>query len=155
MSERSPFVPKRIDQRDDDSDEEDDTQHSKKTKKQSPLETDLSVHRFSDILARMRAAGAYFYFEKQLERGSSSDINDRLQDFCTDHGLSKDTLERIKDLKRQLHSISKSVFEASALSSMDPDQSDPPSLIEETALRQILMYKKIFFFFFFFLYKLS
>jgi len=146
LSERTPFVPKRGNKVEDSDSEDDEYQNDESKKKNQRSKksdsTDLSVDKFSDAIARMRATGAYFYSKKTLlaqHKASTSEVNLKLSEFCTSHFLHRDTLDRILDLQRQLQSLCVSIFNIPELGCSDDEPLQPPSLAEETALRQILL----------------
>ena len=63
------------------------------------------------------------------------------REFCATHRLHRDTIEKIRDLRRQLAIVCKAQFELSDDESTNliSDELPPPSAAEEIALRQILM----------------
>jgi hypothetical protein len=147
LSERTPFIPKRGNKVEEDSsdDEMTEDQAFEKKRKRALRESesvDLSLNKFSDAIARMRATGAYFYTKKSLlskYKTATPELNSKLSEFCASNFLHQDTLERILDLQRQLKSLCVVIFDLPSLVASDDEALDPPSFAEEIALRQILM----------------
>ena len=89
---------------------------------------------------RLRAFGSYLYTTKVAKSKTQTEV-EMQKTFCSSHFLHRDTLEKVRDLRRQLAVVCKIQFaldddEAAVL--ID-DKLKPPSTSIEIALRQILM----------------
>jgi hypothetical protein len=98
----------------------------------------LSKHKTSDALARLKAFGAYVHIEAVTK--DKTLMLSKKHTFCSNYSLHEPTLVRMQQIEQQLRRVLKMRF-PSEVSSLE-DELEPPSESEEIKLRQILLVKK-------------
>ena len=129
----SPNESSHFNESDDDNDDKDSSDEDDDTKATA---WSLSMHPTSDVLARVRAFGAFSYFMrtyKSSESANGDSIEKAALSFCTSRGLHHPTLSRCLHLFKQLcHICRVYLYRTSTGATMDFEALPPPSEIQET-----------------------
>lgn len=113
----------------------------------------LRYHPQSDCLARLRAVGAFLYCQlnslgndpKTINGNTRMHIAPQSADLCQVQALSIPVLSKVLQLRHQLQQLSLSAqhgkvdFERVSTATIDAARIPPPSMEQETALRQIIL----------------